>query len=565
LNWATTYHFRVVATTSSATLNGADVTFTTDKATPAISWPTASSIAYGQTLADSTLSGGSATYSGSAVAGTFAWTTPAMAPGAGTPSESVTFTPTDTANYNIETTSVALTVSKPTPVITWATPAAISYGTALSSTQLDATASVPGSFTYSPAAGTVLPAGQRTLSVTFTPTDAVNYTTATASVSLVVNLVTPTLTLTPSATSITTTQTLTVTVAVSGGNGSPTPTGSVTLAGGSYNAQQTLVAGSATFTLAAGTLSVGGDTLTAAYAPDSSSAIGYVPSAQSVVVTVTTPAGSSTPTVTLTPSATTITDQQSVSVTVSVSGGSGQPTPAGTVTLSSGSYSAQQTFSSGSTIFTITAGTLTSGSNTLTASYGGNGAYSSSSGTATVTVSAVSIQVPAPAAVIPGASVTTTTTLTAGSTYSGTMNLSCTLASSPTGAVHLPTCNLNPSALTVTPGNSGTTTLTVKTTADTTTANARPLGKNLWGLGSGGAALAAVLMLGIPRRRRRWISMVILLLIVAAGATGCGVSFIPRLSPNVSTTAGNYTFTVTGKDTVNTKITTSTNFSVTVQ
>ena len=36
----------------------------------------------------------------------------------------------------------------PPPTITWATPAAITYGTALGPAQLDATASVPGTFTY---------------------------------------------------------------------------------------------------------------------------------------------------------------------------------------------------------------------------------------------------------------------------------------------------------------------------------------------------------------------------------------------------------------------------------
>ena len=74
-----------------------------------------------------------------------------------------------------------------TPTITWATPAAITAGTALSATQLDATASVPGSFVYSPAAGTVPAVGTQTLSTTFTPTDTVDYTTATATVMLTVN------------------------------------------------------------------------------------------------------------------------------------------------------------------------------------------------------------------------------------------------------------------------------------------------------------------------------------------------------------------------------------------
>ena len=72
---------------------------------------------------------------------------------------SVTFTPTDAANYTTATATVAITVTKATPVITWATPADIVYGTALSATQLNATATVPGTFVYTPAAGTVLTAG----------------------------------------------------------------------------------------------------------------------------------------------------------------------------------------------------------------------------------------------------------------------------------------------------------------------------------------------------------------------------------------------------------------------
>ena len=51
------------------------------------------------------------------------------------------------------------TINKAMPTVTWPTPAAISYGTALSATQLNATASTPGTFAYTPAAGTVLMAG----------------------------------------------------------------------------------------------------------------------------------------------------------------------------------------------------------------------------------------------------------------------------------------------------------------------------------------------------------------------------------------------------------------------
>jgi len=70
-------------------------------------------------------------------------------------------------------------VVKQTPVITWGNPADITYPTALSGTQLNASANVAGSFTYAPVAGTVLNAGNgQTLHVNFTPTDTVNYNNA---------------------------------------------------------------------------------------------------------------------------------------------------------------------------------------------------------------------------------------------------------------------------------------------------------------------------------------------------------------------------------------------------
>jgi hypothetical protein len=81
---------------------------------------------------------------------------------------------------------VQLTVTKATPIITWPTPYAITYGTALSAAQLNATALIPGTFVYTPAAGNVIAAGSQTLSATFTPTDTADYTTAHATVTLVV-------------------------------------------------------------------------------------------------------------------------------------------------------------------------------------------------------------------------------------------------------------------------------------------------------------------------------------------------------------------------------------------
>ncbi len=89
------------------------------------------------------------------------------------------------------TTSTSITVTRATPAIAWNSPASIAYGTALGPSQLDATASVLGTFAYTPAAGTVLGARVQTLSVTFTPSDTTEYTTATKSTSITVSRAVP--------------------------------------------------------------------------------------------------------------------------------------------------------------------------------------------------------------------------------------------------------------------------------------------------------------------------------------------------------------------------------------
>ena len=71
-----------------------------------------------------------------------------------------------------------------TPTITWSNPANIIPGTELSSTQLNANASVLGNFTYNPASGTILSVGAHTLHADFTPNDTTNYTTASKDVTI---------------------------------------------------------------------------------------------------------------------------------------------------------------------------------------------------------------------------------------------------------------------------------------------------------------------------------------------------------------------------------------------
>ncbi len=263
------------------------VSLLVNPATPTVTaWPTASAITFGQTLASSTLSNGTAS-----VNGTFAWTSSATAPGTGTDSESVTFTPTDATDYNTVKGTVNVTVNQATPSVTaWPTASAITYGQTLASSMLTGgTASVAGTFAWT--TPTTLPgAGTQSESVTFTPNDATDYTTVTGSVNVTVNKATPSVTVSPGSSSILSNQQLSVTVVVSGGAGVQTPTGSVILSGGGYtSASTTLTNGSAQITIPANSLTVGKITLTASYTPDSASSNSFTSATGMGSVTVNSP------------------------------------------------------------------------------------------------------------------------------------------------------------------------------------------------------------------------------------------------------------------------------------
>lgn len=135
------------------------------KSTPTITWANPAYITTATPLSATQLN---ATAS---VPGTCAYT-PALGATlpAGKPTLTCLFTPTDTTKYSTISKSVEIEVLA-VPTLTWANPAAIKSGTALSATQLNATASAAGSFNYQPSLGAVLKPGKQTLKVTFTPTD----------------------------------------------------------------------------------------------------------------------------------------------------------------------------------------------------------------------------------------------------------------------------------------------------------------------------------------------------------------------------------------------------------
>ena len=236
------------------------VSVTTAKATPTITTaPTASGITYGQALASSTLTGGVASFNGTAVAGTFTFSAPTTAPGAGTASYAVTFTPTNATDYNTATTTVSVVTNPATQSIVFTLPTApLTYGSA-TTVSLSATGGASGNpVTYAVISGpgsvvgsvlSILGAG--TIRVTATELGNANYAAATpVTQTLVVNAASVALTGPTAPVAALYGQSTTIPVAIRGqfsGTGITPPTGSLSYA--LLNSSSVSVAsGSATIT-----------------------------------------------------------------------------------------------------------------------------------------------------------------------------------------------------------------------------------------------------------------------------------------------------------------------------
>jgi hypothetical protein len=171
----------IPADTASYTTSDACVAVTVSKQKPTLQWLQSETMAYGAAL------GGAQLNATASVPGTFTYTPgegALLAAGVHTPT--VKFTPEDTETYETAETTIRLTVGQSTPAISWAQPEPIRSGEALGAAQLNATASVPGTFHYSTAAGVQLAPGSHRVTVTFTPADGLNFTSAAATVEVTV-------------------------------------------------------------------------------------------------------------------------------------------------------------------------------------------------------------------------------------------------------------------------------------------------------------------------------------------------------------------------------------------
>ncbi|HEY1985564.1 MAG TPA: Ig-like domain repeat protein [Terracidiphilus sp.] len=352
------------------------------------------------------------------------------------------------------TSTASLTVSKATPVLTWATPAPIYTTTALSTTQLDATAAgvggtaLAGTFAYTPAAGATLPAGAQTLSTTFTPTDAVDYATATAQVTIQVNAATAaSVTIQESANPITFGQTETLTAVVTGSDSKPFSGGTASFTSDGIaigSGAVTNGTGSITIaTLTAGTHQIGVSFTVAGLQAPLTSAASLTVNKATPVLTWATPAAIYT----TTPLSATQLDATAKGVTGAALPGTFAYTPAAGVTLTAGAQVLSTTFTptdavdyagataqvtiqvnaatAASVAIQLSANPVTYGqTETLTASVTGTDSKPFSGGTANFRADGVTIGA---AAVVNGTASITSATLTAGTHQIGVSYTNATL------------------------------------------------------------------------------------------------------------------------------------------
>lgn len=374
----------------------------------------------------------------------------------------------------------------------------------------------------------------------------------------------------PAASSIPATQPLVVAITVNAGSGNPTPLGTAFVTGGGYTSPPSAVlALGASITIPAGSLQAGTDTLTANYSGDANYEAATGTATVNVVATepppgftvngtaVTVNAGATTGNTSIISVAPSNGFTGAVNLTCAVTATPADPTSPATCAVTP-SVTISGNSAQNATLTVTTTTITTAGAYAVTVT----GTSGSITQTTTVNVTVTAYAAPSFAltnsgniTVVPGATTGNTSTVTVTPTggFTGNVSLSAAITSEPTGAVNPPTLSFGSTTPAVISGaNAATATLTISTTGATgcssTSSMRRPA--TAW-YGAGGAALACVLLFGIPARRRCWrtmLGMLLLLLALTGGVLACGGS--PGgtciFAGPADTSAGTYVITVTG-------------------
>ena len=211
-----------------------------------------------------------------------------------------------------------------------------------------------------------------------------------------------TTTVTANPTSVTAGGSTVVTARVSANTVNTAPAGSVTFALGGvtlgiFNPTVSGGAATASLTVFASQLAAGDNTIAASYTPAS----GFLSSSGTVTVTLIVPAAGTTTTLTANPASMAASGSTTLTATVTAVNSSAVPTGSVAFKLGSTPLGAASLSGSGGAAtasLTVSGSQLTVGSNSITASYGGSGAFLASSSSVTVNVTtapAITLKLPA--------------------------------------------------------------------------------------------------------------------------------------------------------------------------
>jgi trimeric autotransporter adhesin len=326
-------------------------------------------------------------------------------------------------------------------------------------------------------------------------------------------------------------------------------------------------------TLNVSTLPLGNDTVTATYSGDAN--YGSATSSFNVMVgQVPTLSGAANPS--------SINQAEYTAITVTVTGVSGMPTPTGTVTYfmagPGSDWGDTETLGNGSTTSAaVPGGVPLPGTASVEVSYSGDSTYGPGSTVVTFTVTqgttlpfsltGTSLTIAAGAT----SGNTSTVTVTPQDGFTGNVYVSCAMASSPPGAIHLPTCSI-PASVDITSATAATAAMTISSTAPSTITSTSAVQRRNGRVGigaSGGLLFCGLLLVGCftsSKRRRLSISLGFLFAMggfLACGGGNNGGGTSTQQVPG--TTPGNYTFTVNGAFSANGVSQTQATVSVTIQ
>ena len=205
-----------------------------------------------------------------------------------------------------------------------------------------------------------------------------------------------------------------------------------------------------------------------------------------------------TTSLTATPTSASVGQSIALTATVVASGG----TPTGSVSFLDGATVLGNATLSAQGTATFSSASLSAGSHSLSAQYGGDTTHAASaSSSVSVTIGGATSDFsiaasPASGSAAPGASVDTTLTLTPSGSFSGTVSLAC--SGLPAGAV----CSFSPASVSIN-GGAATSMLTISTRTATAQHMASPMGRSLDPLLPTGTLLGGIAVPFIAHRSRR--------------------------------------------------------------